>query len=897
MKIILVHGTWGRGFNPDKDAPRKVAGEPADPRWFEAGSRFCVALSSGLSGLEQATDFSAFRWSGANSIEERQNASALLAKTLDKSVAAAPETLHFIIAHSHGGNVALDARQAMSETALNVHIVTLATPFLSIYQRTPRITDRLFAICLSVGFVVSASYVSILWAISASIENAAFVLLPGITFLSVLIGAITFVSSAYQVVRKKKPSIDTHSTAINSAKRINNKSLLASGLLFCAGLLLFGFYPAAILILNLLPAIFLLFLGISKASDFLYGAPYNTPSIRQSIPNLAILRSQRDEASLALFFGKITSLLAHIAGVLSIIVPIAAVSLALLLLYSAVDFALSQLRAYRECVALGQNCFIPGEYVLQLLIATLDLSNKTFRYLAFGFLICVAFVLLAAVCKSLFGRELLYRSLNLIVDVYDTPGGSNSYSINWCARLKENPFGLRHSLYNNPDAVNKIIAYITHVFATGSSQSVDAASAQTYGASRNKTWRAATAIAVVVGTYATAVLVAYAPPGATSTLCALNAYFEPSGLKGGFTVLVARFQNDVEGVGDRLVKEIRHRYGLHVLRTCSQVTKNREDRSSAENLLSGYNSDLVLWGKVAKEGQIELQITERRPPPNANEPIVLTQVDIPEFVAKQLRSYLMHAIKDSAQEISSSEPPANLADYADRVDAFIQNTDWTDDPSEDRMEKFERRRDEIGMHAAAGRLMLAAALANKDGLRVKKAIFYFARASSIVDGMDDFKELIINDWADEYSLALLSDARLNKAEDSAKHAASMYLKKYEEAVENRVITNGQLHRYAGNAASAVSELYSITRNQDSANSAIRLACESLLRLRYWQQDRKWLEKRNAPLARRGLQQGILPKALPPEQSEAYKILMHFGKDPSIVFAPWPGMKLKDCETF
>jgi hypothetical protein len=40
-----------------------------------------------------------------------------------QSVAAAPEARHFIIAHSHGGNVALDARQAMSGNALNVHMV------------------------------------------------------------------------------------------------------------------------------------------------------------------------------------------------------------------------------------------------------------------------------------------------------------------------------------------------------------------------------------------------------------------------------------------------------------------------------------------------------------------------------------------------------------------------------------------------------------------------------------------------------------------------------------------------------------------------------------------------------------------------------------------------------
>jgi hypothetical protein len=174
------------------------------------------------------------------------------------------------------------------------------------------------------------------------------------------------------------------------------------------------------------------------------------------------------------------------------------------------------------------------------------------RHLAFGIFFCAILIALAAVCKSVFGRELLYRSLNVIVDVYDTPDGSNVYRIDWCAPLKESAFGLRHSLYNNPDAVKKIIAHIQHVCTAGVSQDVPSASAQLYEPPRNKIWRGAAAFAVAAGIYAIAVLVAYAPPGATSSWCAVNAYFEPSGLKGGFTILVARFENDVEGVADRL---------------------------------------------------------------------------------------------------------------------------------------------------------------------------------------------------------------------------------------------------------------------------------------------------------------------------------------------------------
>jgi len=328
-KIILVHGTWGRGFDPDKEARRKD-GSPAEPRWFEAGSKFRFAPSSGLSGLVQATDFSAFLWSGANSIEERRSAAARLAKTLDENVAAAaPEARHFIIAHSHGGNVALDARQAMSGDALNVHIITMATPFLSIYHRTSRITDKVFATCLSIGLVVFTGYLLISCAFGVSSEYAAFVLFSAvclILLLSIVFGATTFFSRAYQTIRKKQPICGSRSRALSSAKRINNQSLLASGLLFCSSWFAFGLYVAIPIFPVFLPALLLFFLSTSTVGDFLYGYRYETPSVRRIIPNLTILRSQRDEASLALFFGKIASLLVHVTGSISIIVPIAAAS-------------------------------------------------------------------------------------------------------------------------------------------------------------------------------------------------------------------------------------------------------------------------------------------------------------------------------------------------------------------------------------------------------------------------------------------------------------------------------------------------------------------------------------------------------------------------------------------
>ena len=236
-KIILVHGTWGRGFDPERNAGRADTGAPVEPRWFEAGSKFYAGLSSGLSGVLATTEISAFLWSGANSIEERRSTAARLAKTLDESVAAAPEAQHFIIAHSHGGNVALNAREAMSGNPLNVHIVTMATPFLSIYRAVPRVVDRFFAICLSIGVATFAGY--LLKSRATASDSLLFAPLL-ISLLSIIFGVVTFFSWTYGCLKTSRRPSGYHSKTLASARHINNQTLLASGILFAAGWLGFG---------------------------------------------------------------------------------------------------------------------------------------------------------------------------------------------------------------------------------------------------------------------------------------------------------------------------------------------------------------------------------------------------------------------------------------------------------------------------------------------------------------------------------------------------------------------------------------------------------------------------------------------------------------------------------
>jgi alpha-beta hydrolase superfamily lysophospholipase len=81
-------------------------------------------------------------WSGANSIFVRDNTAHILAEHLSAEHTAHPEATQLIIAHSHGGNIALRALHHLQKREVSSHsadtanplVVTLATPFIEIHQ-------------------------------------------------------------------------------------------------------------------------------------------------------------------------------------------------------------------------------------------------------------------------------------------------------------------------------------------------------------------------------------------------------------------------------------------------------------------------------------------------------------------------------------------------------------------------------------------------------------------------------------------------------------------------------------------------------------------------------------------------------------------------------------------
>jgi hypothetical protein len=124
MKVVvtLVHGTWGRGFLAayDKCVKRHAP-------WTEDEALLVRTMRSALG---PAVVISRFDWSGRNSHRARLQAARDLATHLTSLVEQYPHAAHAIVAHSHGGNVALYALH-MSGLVDRVNgIVSMATPFV-----------------------------------------------------------------------------------------------------------------------------------------------------------------------------------------------------------------------------------------------------------------------------------------------------------------------------------------------------------------------------------------------------------------------------------------------------------------------------------------------------------------------------------------------------------------------------------------------------------------------------------------------------------------------------------------------------------------------------------------------------------------------------------------------
>jgi pimeloyl-ACP methyl ester carboxylesterase len=177
--IILVHGTRVPGFVPKR---REVSLYPPNKRWwFEEGSQFRTGLDAALKSASLDWTICPFLWSGANSVHARDRAARELSDQLRKALQDDPAARAVIIAHSHGGNVALRALQHLNSMAGQIRVITLATPFLRVFAR------RSFQLPLMVSILVSIGIAMILVGLQWIILSA--------TGLSDIPGAFRFIPS------------------------------------------------------------------------------------------------------------------------------------------------------------------------------------------------------------------------------------------------------------------------------------------------------------------------------------------------------------------------------------------------------------------------------------------------------------------------------------------------------------------------------------------------------------------------------------------------------------------------------------------------------------------------------------------------------------------------------
>jgi hypothetical protein len=138
LVLTLVHGTWGRRSS-----------------WTQPSSSLRRAVSVRFG---DRVAFCRFEWSVANTFRARRRASAELARTLVGILREHPNAAHLVVAHSHGGNVALRALTPELMRAL-AGVACLATPVL--VGRARRFDPVLGRIFHWVG--VLPSFVAVVW--------------------------------------------------------------------------------------------------------------------------------------------------------------------------------------------------------------------------------------------------------------------------------------------------------------------------------------------------------------------------------------------------------------------------------------------------------------------------------------------------------------------------------------------------------------------------------------------------------------------------------------------------------------------------------------------------------------------------------------------------------------
>jgi hypothetical protein len=156
LVLHLVHGTWPEGgWVPHRIA--SLLGRHDKAEWIHSESSFRRDLETHLAPVARVIVDDEFSWRGRNSWRERHAAAAQLAERLTRIESGPdPSAMHMVIAHSHGGNVALWAIHSLPREQREriLGLVCMATPFLHAERGAARgaIADwGLAAVLLTIG--------------------------------------------------------------------------------------------------------------------------------------------------------------------------------------------------------------------------------------------------------------------------------------------------------------------------------------------------------------------------------------------------------------------------------------------------------------------------------------------------------------------------------------------------------------------------------------------------------------------------------------------------------------------------------------------------------------------------------------------------------------------------
>ncbi|MBX3252711.1 MAG: hypothetical protein KF862_01115 [Chitinophagaceae bacterium] len=133
--ITIVHGTFAK--NAD---------------WVKDESIFCKKIRE---LLKTNVTFSQHSWTGNNTHTDRVKAGRELAGKLQEQITKEPTKRKIIIAHSHGGNIALYALRILKDKSSNFDLITMGTPFLNSSRRhfTENLQMHLYATSVIIALV------------------------------------------------------------------------------------------------------------------------------------------------------------------------------------------------------------------------------------------------------------------------------------------------------------------------------------------------------------------------------------------------------------------------------------------------------------------------------------------------------------------------------------------------------------------------------------------------------------------------------------------------------------------------------------------------------------------------------------------------------------------------